>query len=243
MGLKQTALSMSALLLTAALASCANSLEALPSPSSPAETSASALLAEPPLTEEDLARPVPTFLSPEQQTLYRRADSLYTHLLGDSIEYAETFPAGSFPPEEYETVTIEGCTYLIAQGRYANYDDFEAAGLSIFTEEFWQQCNVSDSGLPLRTESNGKLCFLDTSMGIGYYYCEDVPDAFRLEEQTDREIRFTLIGHYRNLGGETSGPGKYDYTLAFPMRLTLTDNGWRFAEFHSALIEEREPEP
>lgn len=192
---------------------------------------------EPPLDEAAREIAVPSFLDGEQQELYRRAYSFYTHLLGDSIEYAETYDEGAFPPEAYETVTLDGNAYLIAQGRYAIWADFEAAGHSVFTEDCWQRLNTGVDGPSLRREYDGKLCFLDTSMGVGYYYCKDIPDEFRLEERTDSEITFTLIGHYRNPGGN-SPEGTYDYTLEFPIKLVKTEDGWRFAEFYSALVDE-----
>ena len=33
----------------------------------------------------------------------------------------------------------------------------------------------------------------------------------------------------------------YDYTLEFPIKMILTEDGWRFDEFHSSLRDEREP--
>ena len=202
---------------------------------------------EPPLSEYDINLAVPDFLTLEQQTLYRRAHSLYEHLVGDSIEYAETVEDDVFPPNEYEHVTINDMVYLVAQGRYANWNDFEEVGRSIFTEKYWEELNRRSDGLPSRTEYNGKLCFLDTSIGGGYYYCDDVPDDFRLEQSGENEIVFTLIGHYRNFGESTDkitdddGMPDYDYTLEFPIKMVLTEDGWRFDEFHSSLRDEREP--
>ena len=84
-------------------------------------------------------------------------------------------------------------------------------------------------------------------MGGGYYYCEDIPDDFRLEKSEENEIVFTLIGHYRNFEKATDeittedGMSGYDYTLEFPIKMILTEDGWRFDEFHSSLRDEREP--
>ena len=39
----------------------------------------------------------------------------------------------------------------------------------------------------------------------------------------------------------TTGEELHRYTLEFPIRLVLTENGWRFDEFHSALLEEDYP--
>ena len=221
--------------------------ETTPTPSTDKPHPTMDITQEPPLSESDMNLAVPDFLTQEQQMLYRRAHSLYEHLLGDSIEYAETFEDDVFPQREYEQVMINDMVYLVAQGRYANWIDFEEVGHSIFTEKYWEELNKTSDGLPLRTEYNGKLCFLDTSMGGGYYYCEDIPDDFRLEKSEENEIVFTLIGHYRNFEKATDeittedGMSGYDYTLEFPIKMILTEDGWRFDEFHSSLRDEREP--
>jgi len=205
------------------------------------------LAEEPPLSKEDMEIAVPDFLTEDQQMLYRRAHNLYEHLIGDSIEYSETLVMETFPTEEYKQVTINNTVYTIAQGRYANWADFEAVGNSIFTKDCWKKINMTSDGLALRTEYEGKLCFLDTSIGGGYYFCENVPDAFRLDKQEENEITFTLIGHYRYFDEMTDEDRQqldaqgYNYTLEFPIKMVLTDNGWRFDEFHSSLRDEREP--
>lgn len=221
--------------------------ETTPGPVTDNPLPSSDLTQEPPLSEYDMNLAVPDFLTQEQQTLYRKAHNLYEHLVGDSIEYAETFEDGVFPQSEYEQVIINDMAYLVAQGRYADWNHFEEVGRSIFTENYWEELNKMSDGLALRTEYNGKLCFLDLSMGNGYYYCKDIPDSFRLEKSDENEVIFTLIGHYRYFGegaDDNTNGGKaqdYDYTLEFPIKLVLTENGWRFDEFHSSLRDEREP--
>lgn len=205
-------------------------------------------LDEPPLSNADLAIAVPEFLTSEQQELYRRAYSLYEHLLGDSIEYAETLDE---PLGNYETVTVGDNTYLVSQGRYADWSYFDAVIHSVFTDAFWEKRNDANSGYSLHIEHNGKHCFLDTSIGMGYYYNENFPDEFRLDKQTDQSIEFTLIGHYSPVwprNGENPEQRderrsrEYDYTLEFPIRMVLTDSGWRFDEFHTSLVDEDELE-
>ena len=206
---------------------------------------------EPPLDAAALSIAVPDFLTAEQQDLYRRAHSLYEHLLGDSIEYSETFDMDVFPPSQYETVVIDDTTYLVSQGRYSNWLDFDAVVHSIFTDTFWAIHNNSNSGYLYHVEYNGKHCFLDTSIGGGYYYNKTIPDEFRLDEKTESKIAFTLVGHYNFLGdveGETDEQEDerlqrgYDYTLEFPIKMVLSENGWKFDEFHTALIDENEPQ-
>lgn len=194
---------------------------------------------EPPLSDEDWAIAVPDFLTEEQQLLYRRASNLYSHTrLGSDIEYAENTPDLS----EYETVQIGEYTYFISKGLYQNWADFRVVMCSVFSEDYWVRSVINNQYLK---EYDGRLCFLDTSMGIGYFYDKASTDTFQLELQTDTEIRFTLIGHYAGHWMDyeinTTGEALHRYTLEFPMRLILTENGWRFDEFHSALLEEDYP--
>ena len=205
--------------------------EELPMPT-PSETS------EPPLQEADWAIAVPDFLTEEQQLLYRRANNLYSHTrLGTDIEYAGNAPDLS----QYETVQIGEDSYYVSKGPYQNWDDFRAVMCSVFTEDYWKRFTDNTS---LR-EYNGQLCFLDTAMGVGYFYDKTSTDTFSLESKTDTEIHFTLIGHYAGPWTQdeinTTGEELHYYTLEFPMLLILTENGWRFDEFHSALLEEDYP--
>lgn len=225
--------------LVAVLAACtASPSTPAPTPSGMQNNSGSEVQStlEPPLEEADMAVAVPDFLTPEQQDLYRRALNLRLHLMGSDIEYGQV-------SVDYEQVTIGDYTYLVSQGRYSDWDDFDAVVHSVFTERFWNEFNLFDGKNALYTEHDGKLCFLDTSIGGGYYYTTGIPDEFRLDTQTDSGITFTLIGHYNDLGGGTGEREQrgYDYTLEFPIKMVLTDNGWRFDEFHCALIEEDEP--
>lgn len=193
---------------------------------------------EPPLQEEDWAIAVPDFLTEEQQLLYRRASNLYRHTrLGSDIEYA----GSAVDLSGYETVQIGESNYYISQGPYQNWAYFRAVMCSVFSEDYWNK--FIDNTSP--QEYDGQLCFLDTSMGIGYFYDKTSTDTFRLESQSDTEIRFTLIGHYAGPWMDyeinTTGEELHRYTLEFPMRLVLTENGWRFDAFHSALLEEDYP--
>ena len=201
-----------------------------------------------PLNEEAQAIPVPSFLDEEQQTLYRQAYSLYSHMFGGettAIEYPELEPEQAVDWSEYETVELDGMLYYVSRGPFADWADFDAAVHAVFTDTFWAEKNAYS----IYREWEGKLCFLDASRGAGYYYNEYFPDEFVLESQTDSEIDFTLIGHYSPVWpreGESYEERdarlarEYDYTLEFPIRMVLTEEGWRFEEFHAALADEAE---
>jgi len=202
--------------------------------------SPSDLAAEPPLDGVAMAAAVPDFLSPEQQDLYRRAYSFYGHLAGFDIEYAETLGLEMFPPKDYETVTIGGYPYLVSQGRYSNWADFEAAGRSLFTEDCWSDLKGGDA-MPLFAEDNGRLCYIDISVASRYDRCNDIPDEFRLVETAEDEIGFMLIGHYQDFDETTDEAviqSGYSYTQEFPIKMVLTGDGWRFDEFHSTSRDE-----
>lgn len=210
------------------------------------------VLREPPLDEEALDIAVPDFLSEDQQALYRRAYSLYMHMFGgetSEVEYSETLEMDVFPPKDYETVIFKSIPYLLSQGRYSNWNDFDAVIHSVFTDSFWISHNEDEKNIPVYTEKNNKLCFRDISKGCGYLYNRNFLDEFRLVEQTDHSVTFTLIGHYSLAYPKTDETfeqrderlrNEYEYTLEFPMKMILTSNGWRFDEFHSALADERD---
>ncbi len=225
------------------------------SPAPAASESPDPAAAEPPLDEEALTTAVPDFLAGDQQGLYRRAFSLYVHLFGGDtscVEYSETLGSDSFPPRDYETAELDGYTYLVSQGRYQDWNDFDAVVRAVFTDAYWDSLNNRlDGGAPIFREYNGKLCFLDLGKGTGYYYNRNFPDTFTLNEVTDDAVRFHLVGHYScnyPVGDETCEErdarvaASYEYTKAFPISMVLTEDGWRFDAFASASIDEGEYE-
>ena len=212
-------------------------------------TPTTAMVNEPPLQEADWAIAVPNFLTEEQQLLYRRAYSLYRHMFsGDTnmIEYAETLDADNSPVYGTESVQIGEYSYVKSQGRYQRWSDFDAVIHSVFTEDFFAGINQLSNGYEIYLEHDGALYFLDLGRGSGAYYNENFADDFILERKIDSEILFTLIGHYSDIfprDGETPEDyeerrkQEFDYTLEFPIKMVLTQDGWRFDEFHSAPAE------
>lgn len=192
---------------------------------------------------------VPDFLTQEQQDLYRRAHCVYLNLFGVTTANVD-YMGGPFGFSN-DTVVIDDMTYTFSRGRYRKWEDFDALVHAVFTEKFWDERNnsVSAVGKPwiLFREYDGMLCYLETEKGQGNYYNDNFPDEFRLEKQTEEEISFALIGHYSWVyprEGETSEERdarrkrEYECTQEFPIRMVLTENGWRFDEFHSALADE-----
>lgn len=235
-------------------------------PSAPAESVALApaptevpfnLSLEPPLTEFSANIAVPDFLTQEQQDLYRRAHCLYQAMFGGettAIDNPYVFPATEdveweYHYEDYWAVGEFGWHYTLAQGRYQRWADFDALVHSVFTEDFWQRRNILETGDPIYRDFDGRLGILDFSKGGGWYN-HNFPDQFRLEEQTEDAITFTLICPYTEpypKDGETYEERDrrletvVDYTLEFPMKLVLTGDGWRFDEFHFGPTEDSGP--
>lgn len=206
---------------------------------------------EPPLDAAVLSIAVPDFLSSEQQNLYRQAYSLYMHMFGGFTSAIEKYelPNEAEVRQDYERVEINNEIYMVSQGRYRNWEDFNAVIHAVFTEDFWSRRNTLPTGDLLYTSYDGKLCFIDGERGSGYFYNANFPDEFTLLEETDTSILFTLIGHYTSvypLEGETDEErdarrrSSYDYTIEFPIKMVLTENGWRFDDFYSALADEED---
>ena len=123
----------------------------------------------------------------------------------------------------------------------------------VFTNSYWDGRNSvgfeDGEPIPIYRDIGGRLGIIDLSRGAGYYYNENFPDEFRLDARTDDTISFTLIGHYSPVwprGGETPEErdrrraAEYEYTLEFPIRMVMTNNGWRFDEFYSSLADEND---
>ncbi len=201
---------------------------------------------------------VPDFLDEAQQEQYRLAHYLYAHMFGGCTTAIEDmfplihipFPDGGYT---FESVSYEGMDgYYLSRYPYA---DFDATVRSVFTDRFWQERNWLSFGdeefYPIYADLDGVLAVRDLGRGSGYYYNDHFPDEFRLEDQTEDRISFTLIGHYSPVWpyeGETYEERdqrlerEYEYTLEFPITMVFTDSGWRFDEFHTALADEDTPE-
>lgn len=214
----------------------------------------------PPVTEACRARmdavTVPDFLNEEQQEQYRFAHYLYGRMFGgDTTAVEELFPLVHVPLEGYEDAyTYESVEYGDYGYYYRStvpYADFDAAVRSVFTDDFWETRSGIADGTPIYADLDGTLIMLELSRGAGYFYNENFPDEFRLEEQTEDKISFTLIGHYSPVWpeeGETYEErdarllDRYEYTHEFPITMVLTDKGWRFDAFHTALADEVGPD-
>lgn len=193
--------------------------------------------------------PVPDFLDADQQLLYRQATTLYTALFGPNTESIDTWP-GPVELPRTDAVQVDGESYLPAIGLFANWDDLETAVLSVFTQEFWDSHNRlqhnDGSYYNIYTNVDGRTCYIPMARG-NYGTNLNFPDTYHLPRMTDTEISFVLVGYYSKpwpLEGESYE--ERDARLAdhwetyggYPMKLVLTENGWRFDEFHNASTDE-----
>lgn len=206
---------------------------------------------EPPLESYSENLAVPKFLTQEQQQLYRRANAMYEILTAANTPWIDYFDESRDYEYTSETVEINGLTYCLSSGRYADWAEFEAVIHSLFTDELWQSINNCGTGHNRFENYNGRMCYIDAAKGAGYFYNGyHFPDRFELVSITETEIVFTLIGHYTEIwpreGQTFDERDEYrrttcEYTQEFTIRMVLTEAGWRFDEFHSAATEEIGP--
>lgn len=200
------------------------------------------VLLEPPLTDEELSKPVPDFLNEDQQLLFRKAKSVYSRLFSSStgIAYGDIYGFGN----EYDHFKINNHTYISnTTGRYRNYNDFEKMIKSLFSDEFWEtrnSINFRDEIYPRYTNCEGKLCYIEFEGSGGFAYNKNFDDEFELISQSNNEISFYAIGHYSwryQIGNETIEQrdqrlkNEYEYTKKYLITMILIEDEWRFSEF------------
>lgn len=195
---------------------------------------------EPPLWEYAKNLTVPDFLNKEQQNLYRRAYMIFPVFHGSTI-LIDDFPLLEGQEKtEIKYTTYKDMEYIISQGRYQNWNDFEAVMLNIFTENYYHELIGLNRKTPSFIEIDSKLCYIDAAMGSRLEYVQ--PDTFELISKTDKEIKFNVIGHYAEpREGEVDeeyierrDKGEYDSTSKFPITMIKTTYGWRFSNFNVA---------
>jgi len=213
-----------------------------PAEVTPASTEAPAP-AEPPIPDWMADQPAPAFLDAEQQALFLRAYSAASFLMGCSTSGVDSYPLdGGDPPElgDYETVTLDsGWTYLVAQGRYARWEDFQAMLDGIFTPAYQEELlwteNMDGERFPIFTaDGEGRTCFLELERGSSLEYgWADVPDTYELVSQSEDAVEFYLVGHYADLTVQPDETGARPLsTERWPIRMERTAGGWRVSEFH-----------
>ncbi|MBQ3707697.1 MAG: hypothetical protein II889_07280 [Clostridia bacterium] len=183
---------------------------------------------EPPLTGNAATGPVPSFLSPEVQILYRRAKALYPALVGGPAEAIDLLPLNDnepyLPGTYYGLVNQTGAdgilrTYFYPRGRYTNFYAFNTVLTSIYTWSFAQELTGTryisiDGRLAADANNPGRSARTDYLPAL---------DDFELIEAADWKIDFWYYSYY----GDPESPTVERSLIS----LLNTDIGWRFASF------------
>lgn len=200
------------------------------------------------------------FLSEEQIDLYNKALKIYPlfrghpdsidtlHLILNNASYDErrSFSAELSSQRIQNNDVISGyqyshkinrLNYLLSMGEYQSLSSLKDLCLSVFTNEYWCRLNRGGSRFeydrtPQFLEIDGRLYYNSVSMGGPFgYNPSEYPDKYELTSVSDTEIDFNVIAHYKSSNVDP------DYTVttkSFPVKLVLTDIGWRFSLFNTA---------
>ncbi len=196
------------------------------------------------LVTENLA----DFLTEEQIALYEKAGVIYPLFNGmsDNIHILHLLLEGaSFEEQANYRVAhqnkddgihkIDRTTYRPSYGEYDTFNEFKELCVSVFAEECFEELNAADPYSSF-IDHNGKLYNIDAARGGRFGYAPDeFPDEYELVEMTDEVIVFNVTGHYK------SSNVNPNFTLTeetFTVKMILTENGWRFAKFADAGLDE-----
>lgn len=199
------------------------------------------LLSTRPYPEEGTV-PLSDILDEEQIMLFEQAKELFLLLFGGETEKIDSMPGWEYDPETDPTEwEYNGWTYHAVRGHYADWEIFIADIRAVSTDRWWAERNERGGPEhPTYIQHDGYTYHLHASMGGGGHN-NNFPDTYRLDERTEDSISFTIIGHYSDFHpqeGETEEERDmrvattYDYTLEFPIRLVLTEDGWRFDKYY-----------
>lgn len=187
---------------------------------------------EPVITTEDPegAVALEELLDAEQAAVFNAAVDVCLHLFGGATDEVNDLNADRHYLPKWETVEIDGMQYTKSWGPYANYADFDGLIHSVYTDAFWVERNTREDGIEIFTNVNSSLYYISAAMGGDGDYNWDVPDTYRLVEQTNDTILFTIIGHFSRLYPREDGT--YGHTLEFPVRMVRTEDGWRVDQLY-----------
>ena len=124
-----------------------------------------------------------------------------------------------------ENESRDSLTYYLARGRYAAYSDFERAGLSLFTPEYWETLKVDRY-----RNYNGRLAVaaVDSGSVLGYSPTED---RYELIAATDERIEFAYITKvYMDLPIGENTPYQLSRSV---IAMEKTADGWRFSSMRT----------
>ncbi len=177
---------------------------------------------DPPLSEEELALPVPDFLNEEQQLLYRRANSLI------HARWELGFGQYGSTTDDDDLIEVEAGPYRYRSitGRYRRWEDFRAVMASVFTDELFDELNTLDAG-PFYIEHEGITCGIDLAP-VNVIWTE-TDDTFELVRESDDCIEFRIIAY----GVEPYEDDRVKITRTGSATMVKVEDGtWRVSSFH-----------
>ncbi len=184
-------------------------------------------------TQQDNQQPIVStldFLTPEQQQLYQNAFDISYALFGVGTSISSIW--------DYHIISNEDWLAIFVGGEYnlyeESYQEFDTRMRAIFTDAFLRTTDYSKKFI----DYNGELAVhysmhRATLTDVSIYTEENFPDSYQLIDKADDSLTFSLISHYDK---NNSAEGKQDpdiYTIAYPIRMILTEDGWRIDEFHT----------
>ena len=169
------------------------------------------------------------FLIDEQIAVYETAHEVFGLFVADPAGVETLHFDGSFS-ESDGSYTIGDFNYVAARGKYQSYPEFRELCLTAFTETYYDELNRTGTDSAAFMEIDGRLYYRDTALGGEFGHdTDEYPDTYELISRNDTEIRFNVVGYYKDSGG-----GDPIYTLSKyeqPITMILAEDGWRFSLF------------
>ncbi len=189
-----------------------------------------------------------SFLTPEQQELYKRAYNLYVSMQDGAINLINMYDQIRLVESGGE---IEDRRYISSGSQFVGdlvqyelfdipYDAFTAMMLETFDSGYlnhnlhYNQNYINYQG---QLAANCEY-YVPSVAGAHRWVWEENPDTYRLVSSDEVEVRFILVAHYdfdERFRGPNSGsvtPCNV-YTIEYPICFENTPDGWRVTEFHS----------
>lgn len=172
-----------------------------------------------------------SFLTKEQQALFtaaRQTADDYLFGSGGTIFYVPGNEMG-------ETLTYwEGdipARCALVEGTDEDYAAFSKKMHALFTGEYLEKVGFSRR----YWEQNGQTVAAIGDMGGNIFYCDELPDTYRLLSSSEEAVNFMLVAHYASPQYyETDDSfiyrrdtGNWNYLVEYPVRLVNTPEGWR----------------
>lgn len=177
------------------------------------------------VSNDRLEVPDLSLLTEEQQNLYHQAEGTEIFLFAAGVNIGRPYP--QFQTEYCQL--IDGDIYMLYQNSYEEFSDLMC---SIFTKDYLESLGTDyekkfldhDGQLAISRENE-----VHWSKENSLYGGKAGPDTYRLESESEDEVYFSLIAHYKSTDEEPD-----EFTVEYPIHMLRTENGWRIDEFHTS---------